>query len=264
MKNQKSKFLVPQCLSALAPSKKSAFTLAEVLITLAIIGVVAAMTIPTLISEYKEKATVTALKKVFSTFSQGYLQATFDNGTPDTWGLTPATAEGAAKFIKIIQPYFKITKICEEDSSCLNDMYYTLMGEKKKIYTDRASATLNDGSTIWVYVFPDDAGEITLQTNSSLKAGIVAEITTDINGFAAPNVQGKDIFAFWVTKNGIIPKGRKGDHYSMESYCNLASTDEVAINNNGEACTSWVIDKGNMDYLHCNDLSWDGKKSCNE
>ena len=44
MKKTKSKFLVPQCLSALAPSKKSAFTLAEVLITLAIIGVIVATT----------------------------------------------------------------------------------------------------------------------------------------------------------------------------------------------------------------------------
>lgn len=44
--------------------KKAAFTLAEVLITLGIIGVVAAMTMPSLIQNYQEKATVTKLKNV--------------------------------------------------------------------------------------------------------------------------------------------------------------------------------------------------------
>ena len=44
----------------------TAFTLAEVLVTLGIIGVVAAMTLPALVQNYKEKATVTQLKKVYS------------------------------------------------------------------------------------------------------------------------------------------------------------------------------------------------------
>ena len=46
---------------------KNAFTLAEVLITLGIIGVVAAMTMPSLIASHKEKETVSKLKKVYST-----------------------------------------------------------------------------------------------------------------------------------------------------------------------------------------------------
>ena len=48
--------------------KKSAFTLAEVLITLGIIGVIAAITIPTIVNHYKEKVTITKLKKLNSTF----------------------------------------------------------------------------------------------------------------------------------------------------------------------------------------------------
>ena len=45
---------------------KKGFTLAEVLITLGIIGVVAALTLPSLIQNYKEKATVTAVKESYS------------------------------------------------------------------------------------------------------------------------------------------------------------------------------------------------------
>ena len=78
-----SKNLVPYCLSNLVSSKKAAFTLAEgathvdmsdnirrvaftlaeVLITLGIIGIVAAMTIPTLIVNYQKKQTVSKLKQ---------------------------------------------------------------------------------------------------------------------------------------------------------------------------------------------------------
>src|SRR5574344_1226697 len=64
--------------------KKCAFTLAEVLITLGIIGVVAALTIPTLINSYQEKATITALKKFYSVASQACLLAKVENGEINT------------------------------------------------------------------------------------------------------------------------------------------------------------------------------------
>ncbi len=85
MKNEKSKFLVPQCLSALAPFKKSAFTLAEVLITLAIIGVVAAMTIPTLIAKYDKKFTETSLVKFYSIMNNAIQLSSIENGLSSSW-----------------------------------------------------------------------------------------------------------------------------------------------------------------------------------
>ena len=53
----------------LSTSSKSGFTLAEVLITLGIIGVVAAMTMPSLITAKQEKATISTIKKNYSIFS---------------------------------------------------------------------------------------------------------------------------------------------------------------------------------------------------
>ena len=64
--------------------RKGAFTLAEVLITLGIIGVVAAMTMPSLIQNYQEKATVTKLKKCYSLVSQAYVSILNDEGGSDT------------------------------------------------------------------------------------------------------------------------------------------------------------------------------------
>ena len=63
------------------------FTLAEVLITLAIIGVVAALTIPTLISKYQEKQVVSSLTKIYSTLSQAYQMMQAEYGQISTWGL---------------------------------------------------------------------------------------------------------------------------------------------------------------------------------
>jgi prepilin-type N-terminal cleavage/methylation domain-containing protein len=60
------------------------FTLAEVLITLGIIGVIAAITIPNLISQYKKEAQVTALKKFYSEFSQVLQRTKTDTGCSDS------------------------------------------------------------------------------------------------------------------------------------------------------------------------------------
>ena len=60
--------------------KKIAFTLAEVLITLGIIGIVAAMTLPTLIQSNKNKEVEAKLKKIYSVMNQAILLSEKDNG----------------------------------------------------------------------------------------------------------------------------------------------------------------------------------------
>lgn len=61
------------------------FTLAEVLITLGIIGVVAAITIPSLISNYQKKSTVTQLKKTYATISNAIRLSEDENGELSGW-----------------------------------------------------------------------------------------------------------------------------------------------------------------------------------
>ena len=73
------------CPNALLPSKKIlAFTLAEVLITLGIIGIVAAMTIPTLMSKIQEKRYTTQYKKIFSELNQTMKMLENDESSPIT------------------------------------------------------------------------------------------------------------------------------------------------------------------------------------
>ena len=58
------------------------------LITLGIIGVVAAMTLPSIVQKHQEKVTVSKLKKIYSNVSQAYLNAIRENGSPENWGMT--------------------------------------------------------------------------------------------------------------------------------------------------------------------------------
>ena len=81
--------------------KKFAFTLAEVLITLGIIGVVAAMTIPTLIAKYTETMTISKLKKAYATITNVYKLSMIDNGY-----ISSAGTDAEAFVDKYFLPYF--------------------------------------------------------------------------------------------------------------------------------------------------------------
>ncbi len=80
--NDKNIFLVPYCLSNLVSLKKAAFTLAEVLITLGIIGVVAAMTIPTISHNIQQAVLKNQFKKFYSTFWQAVVGVQTKAGKP--------------------------------------------------------------------------------------------------------------------------------------------------------------------------------------
>lgn len=84
------------------------FTLAEVLITLGIIGVVAAITIPTLNQRNFEKQTVSKLRETQSIISQAVRMAEQEYGDVDGWGLTGADSKSAIIIADKLKPYLKL------------------------------------------------------------------------------------------------------------------------------------------------------------
>ena len=98
--------------------KNKAFTLAEVLITLSIIGIVASMTLPALIQNNKNKEVEAKLKKVYSVMNQAILLSEKDNGPKEYWQYCDFgedsnkenTSECRQHFEKYILPYIKYTK----------------------------------------------------------------------------------------------------------------------------------------------------------
>ncbi len=216
-----------------------AFTLAEVLITLAIIGVVAALTIPTVIRNYQERQTVTALKRAYAQLSQAFNMATVENGAISTWSL-----ENCSTVLDIVGPYLKITKKCGTNSGCISDSYKTLNGKDTNALNSHCKGRLADGTFFTIY------------TSESLKNceinNYCGEFGIDLNGNKAPNQIGKDFFLFFITKNGVKPMGTPDTvSRQLATNCKMSNQDNYA----GYACTAWVIAKGNMDYLR-QDVSW--------
>ena len=117
---------------------KKAFTLAEVLITLGIIGVVAAMTLPGLVQNYQKKVKVTALEAAYSQIRQAVRMSEVKNGEIREWHLTQMSEEVQVyrcqqnkKFVQeYIEPYLKAVHKDELISSGTpyNYSYYTLDG----------------------------------------------------------------------------------------------------------------------------------------
>ena len=83
--------------------------MAEVLITLGIIGIVAAMTLPTLIQKHKEQETVAKVKKFYSVISQAVMLARVEHGDVDTWDFagttTGSNAQSNTNFANYIKPH---------------------------------------------------------------------------------------------------------------------------------------------------------------
>jgi len=230
-----------------------AFTLAEVLITLVIIGVIAALTIPNLMQKYQEQATVKKVQKFYSNLSNAYSLAMKENGNIEGWGTTYRDEESAAKVYEILfKPYFKIAKDCgpTNKGNCItNNAYKNLnnttssgFGYNVKNYY---KITLDDGAAVFFNKYDQN----------------LININYDVNGIKGPNQRGKDFFYFMITRGKIFPIGIPSGNYSFSSYsfnahCNSTTSD-------GYGCTAWVIYKGNMDYLHCDGLTWD-KHSCKD
>ena len=259
------KSLVPQCLSNLVPFRKAAFTLAEVLITLAVIGIVAALTIPSLVQSYKERVTITKVKKAYTTLTNALQLAIIENGTVDNWGLTGVyededgnaqiSQEGSTKFARIFSKYLNKSTICEGDVDCIGGYDQKLMnGDEYTIGAQGASAVvLNDGTGVAFTPWTDNC------ENRNVGCGSIA-IYTNLGHTAQ---YGVNTFAFTLYKDRIVPWGAR-NQLDPNNYFSAKCKYNGGNFENGLACTGWVIEVGNMDYLHCDGLSWDGKHSCKE
>ncbi len=231
---------------------KKGFTLAEVLITLGIIGVVAAMTMPVLINKYQEIVTVTKVKKFYSLISQALQLSFIDNGYPENWD---GTSGGIYEKIK---PYLKTLDSCCEactpEISCdkikiqADSMTY-LNGDKWSVEYNNKSypkLILSDGTAMWFRgagsPSRNNCDNDTSTNNPEYGAGNVCGLFwIDTNGLdKAPNRLGKDIFSFYLSRNGLMPHDNASVKKSEPFNCYLDSM--------GWDCSAWILKYGNMNY----------------
>ena len=190
-----------------------AFTLAEVLITLGIIGIVAAMTLPSLIANYQKKVYVTQLRKTISTIQQGVQKMMADdevNTLEDTSKYSNMrTTSGECnspnnpdceKYYEDFGKYFNIIKfesakndykVSYIDTNDIDDMsqdYYYFLQDGTMIKVDSTTGASNSF-----------AG-----TDQDETFNVSTWIEFDVNGLKRPNKYGYDVFNLYVSDDGKV------------------------------------------------------------
>ena len=168
---------------------EKAFTLAEALITLGIIGIVAAMTLPSIVAHYKKNEIPIRLKKFSSTMQNALNLAVNDYGDMSTWTYPTEQndIESTTAFVdKYIFPYLTgIRKCAASDERCAKialNLYAN--GGTRQDYTP-------------VYIFADGSC-FSLIAGDSSSIGAQLHISFDYNCMGKPNEKDKDIFAFYI------------------------------------------------------------------
>lgn len=158
--------------------RRSAFTLAEVLITLGIIGIVAAMTLPSVVGNYRNKETSARLKKFYSTMSQAILFAESDYGEMKNWEVD---SNNDISNVERAETYYH---------TYFDNNYFKILNAKRRKVTgqnrEAFAITFVDGSILYLW------------------NGTCVDLIFDINGDKKPNKDGRDIFKFLHCQNGRL------------------------------------------------------------
>ncbi len=209
------------------------FTLSEVLITLGIIGVVAAITIPGLITNYRKHVAATTLEKSISTLNQTIKLSENENGELETWDKSLPQEEFIDKYFR---PYIKIMQTCNPITKCgykSQTPWKNLTGAAAGIYGNpnhrgRTPFIAMDG-ILYTFGFINDGGAPD-SNNDKI-------IIIDINNSRGPNQFGKDIFFLYrKDEASIYPYGADKSSKEIRNDCSK--------NGQGLYCAAWIRENG--------------------
>lgn len=216
--------------------QQSAFTLAEVLITLGIIGVVAALTIPILISNYRKRQLETQIKATYSTIQQTIRFADYEGVSYDT---VKDGSDDAIKewFDSLLGKHLKVEQLCinRNPKGCwhqVKTLAGATYGDSEGIGTNIIGFTIAKGASVTIdaYNANDMKNRYGIDTNES---GLV--FFFDANGKTKPNILGKDVYIMAWTAKGLVPAGSSKTKAQIEANC---------YSGTGEWCLNDVLSKG--------------------
>lgn len=170
--------------------KKLGFTLAEVLITIGIIGVIAAVTLPALNSNVSNAALEKQTQKFYTQLSRAFDLYKVDN---EIDSITAMDFDAGA----FVKKYLNITGQCKEASDCYAPTYME-MGSTNTVngnltwFDENHTYVLTDGTVFSIY-----------NTDGSNPI----YVTFDVNGKKGPNKVGKDLWNVTVFYDGSIDEG---------------------------------------------------------
>ncbi len=193
--------------------RKHAFTLSEILIAVGIIGVVSALTVPTVISNYQRKAFATQFRKVVNEFES----ATELSMTDEAKAKFSYTSY-YANLNDFVTKNFKTLKSCAANTSgsCFASNYESINGSSGAAFTcDNTS-----------YVLANSAVVCLSKTTSFVK------VVVDINGTNDPNIGGRDMFTFYIDKDTGLAKKNYDSSTCLTSTSGNGCYELLAIDHN--------------------------------
>lgn len=210
--------------------QRKGFTLAEVLITLGIIGVVAAMTLPSVIGNYQKVQTVSQLKKVYTTLNQAFKRSEADNESSVYWKTGGTTQEYFNTYWK---PYLNVLRYCsggmgEKDCNYKSSTPWKrangLQDALLVVYdAQRVPFILSDGTFVSILThsgYGSAEGSVTDGVVNGNTGGADRRILIDLNASGNPNQFGKDVFLFErVPGKGIMAYGYQEDKNTINENC---------------------------------------------
>ncbi len=217
-----------------------AFTLAETLIVMGIIGVVAALTLPNLNSSTANKEKVVKLQKIYQNLNDAYGRAVAVYGPTEEWcsGLSEDNCQ--KRFFERLTEFMKISKKCTVIDNCSFHFSSNTTGS-------------GGGSTSKYAVILADGTTLSLITDSHKTTEGYAVFDIDIDGIN----KGADKHCYDTFELDLDPKKKGIVYYAYNK------EGEKVFNTSRAYCTAWILEYGNMDYLKCNDeLKFGGKTSC--
>ena len=188
---------------------KKGFTLAEILITLAVIGIVATLTLPNLLMNYRQKVYIVQLQRAYNQLSTGLANMMAEENVDQMKDSTLVNRSGSKEFLS---KYLKVSKNCGSGSECLSEVYEPVQRGSYYSYNqflgygNADCVMLNTGSTVCIQPF-----------SMWNQYGI---ITLDTNGKGGPNINGRDFFTFYYYNDGSIGSVPTGTSYTYPiPYC---------------------------------------------
>jgi len=226
---------------------KKGFTLAEVLITLAIIGVIAAITIPSIVANHQKTALETQFAKTYRTLSQAINLAVAEHGGMESWDWKDSYTDDEKKaFMETyFLPYLNVAKFCPEAS--IKGCAFSGITKKK----DGTNwMTLDESTNPRVLLADGTHMQFYIRNNAVTTAGAAISLYMDINGAKAPNTIGKDTFNFqFYAKTGeFVPSGMVSGYdenvkkYVRRSYEEIK--EDCKNSDSGNSCTALVVADG--------------------
>jgi len=184
--------------------KLRGFTLTETMLAIGIIGVISALTVPTLYNNYQRNIQLTSINKFYNDLTQAVQLFMLDISIPNIYKsqlnvtYKPATnEESVGAFMK---NYMRVKSDCKDSvTPCFASSYQNLYGEKSAITCDGYTVTLDSGAA--VCMIPSTG------VDPNPDNVIPVTVVVDTNGAKLPNIGGRDIFVMNIYEDGTIDEG---------------------------------------------------------